>query len=340
MFKFKKKENKVVKTVEVDVDQNMANNIHTIPQRFYVAPKKSRIGLIIIVIAGVILLGGLSVAGYFLNESLKNDKTNVNANINTNVVINSNQNTNQNVNVNTNTNNDTNTNVNINASENLNSNQNANTNSNTNSNVNLNTNIDTNANTNTNVNIIEPPTQAADIDNDGLTAKEESLFNTDPDQADTDGDNYLDGIELLAGYDPTTPNVALKDSSIIETYQNLSYSIIYPASWQVKVLGDNEIIFQSSTGEFIEVINILNSGNLDLIEWYQEQFPHTDPDSITQVRINNLDGLRSADGLNYYLVDPADLTNVYVVTYNIGNLTKVNFTTTFNTMVKNFKLIP
>ena len=49
MFKSNKKEKKVVKNLEVGVDQSIVDNIHTIPQRFYVAPKRSRVGLIIIV---------------------------------------------------------------------------------------------------------------------------------------------------------------------------------------------------------------------------------------------------------------------------------------------------
>lgn len=48
-----------------------------------------------------------------------------------------------------------------------------------------------------------------DTDHDYLTARDEEKFNTDPNNADTDGDGYDDLSELVSGYDPGTydPNV-------------------------------------------------------------------------------------------------------------------------------------
>ncbi len=46
---------------------------------------------------------------------------------------------------------------------------------------------------------------ADDLDNDGLAAWEEEIYRTDPNNPDTDGDGYLDGEEVAAGYDPTKP---------------------------------------------------------------------------------------------------------------------------------------
>jgi len=44
-----------------------------------------------------------------------------------------------------------------------------------------------------------------DLDHDGLTGWEENIHGTDPENSDTDGDGYLDGEEVAAGYDPTKP---------------------------------------------------------------------------------------------------------------------------------------
>ena len=42
-----------------------------------------------------------------------------------------------------------------------------------------------------------------DSDNDGLTDTEElKIYGTDPKNSDTDGDGYLDGVEVTAGQDP------------------------------------------------------------------------------------------------------------------------------------------
>jgi len=47
-----------------------------------------------------------------------------------------------------------------------------------------------------------------DVDGDGLSAYEEYLFGTDPNNPDTDGDGYSDGREVANGYDPTVPGDA------------------------------------------------------------------------------------------------------------------------------------
>lgn len=60
---------------------------------------------------------------------------------------------------------------------------------------------------------LKPYNKSADIsfeldkdwDNDGLSNREESYWNTDPSNPDTDGDNYLDGEEVASGHDPLIP---------------------------------------------------------------------------------------------------------------------------------------
>ncbi|MEI7749955.1 MAG: hypothetical protein WCJ25_03040 [Candidatus Moraniibacteriota bacterium] len=43
---------------------------------------------------------------------------------------------------------------------------------------------------------------AEDSDHDGLTNAEEKIYGTDPNNPDTDGDGYSDGVEVRGGYDP------------------------------------------------------------------------------------------------------------------------------------------
>ena len=50
-----------------------------------------------------------------------------------------------------------------------------------------------------------------DSDNDGLTDRDETkVFETDPNNSDTDGDSYLDGAEVRVGYDPKGPGRLLE----------------------------------------------------------------------------------------------------------------------------------
>lgn len=44
-----------------------------------------------------------------------------------------------------------------------------------------------------------------DSDQDSLSNDEEALYKTDPLNKDTDGDGYMDGVEVESGYDPTKP---------------------------------------------------------------------------------------------------------------------------------------
>ncbi len=44
-----------------------------------------------------------------------------------------------------------------------------------------------------------------DFDQDGLSNDEETLYGTDPNISDTDGDGYSDGTEVESGYDPLKP---------------------------------------------------------------------------------------------------------------------------------------
>jgi len=47
--------------------------------------------------------------------------------------------------------------------------------------------------------------KSIDSDCDGLTNAEEKLYGTDPNNPDTDGDGYSDGVEVKSGYDPLKP---------------------------------------------------------------------------------------------------------------------------------------
>lgn len=47
--------------------------------------------------------------------------------------------------------------------------------------------------------------KSIDTDCDGLTDTEEKLYETDANNADSDGDGYSDGVEVKSGYDPTKP---------------------------------------------------------------------------------------------------------------------------------------
>ncbi len=71
-----------------------------------------------------------------------------------------------------------------------------------------------------------------DPDHDGLTNREESYWNTDPFNPDTDGDGFKDGEEVASGHDPLIPgpNDLLNNGNLTDKLSNLTLSGLYEGS--------------------------------------------------------------------------------------------------------------
>jgi len=327
------------KNVENKSGQNGNYEIHVMPQKFIIQkPVKSNKWLIILLIVIIVIIG-LSLGAYYLSQQLQKP------NLNQAPVANLNANINE-------------ANENLNANGNLNENINANLNENGNANVQLNANgaLNVNSNTNTtllntneasNTNAIEIPSileGSIDSDKDGLTDNEEELYTTELKMPDTDGDGYLDGQEVKDGYNPKVAgNSKLADSGLVNTYPNdvFKYKILYPASWLAKPTDASlrSVVFQSATGEYIQVMVEDNQGSGSVMEWFLKQSPTSDPNRLKSFTSRSgLSGVISEDGLTYYLADPNDLSKIYILTYNIGTKTELSYLTTFEMMIGSLKV--
>lgn len=71
-----------------------------------------------------------------------------------------------------------------------------------------------------------------DSDQDGLTNREESYWNTDFQNPDTDGDGFLDGEEVASGHDPLIPgpNDLLDNGNLTNKLSGLTVSGLYEGS--------------------------------------------------------------------------------------------------------------
>ncbi len=184
---------------------------------------------------------------------------------------------------------------------------------------------------------------AEDMDFDLLTDVEEGLWGTSPTQSDTDGDGYNDGEEIKNLYDPTTAGEGtgkLIDSGLIENYisTEYGYSIYYPSAWQQTYLNDDKqlTLFNSKTDEFVEVIVQENISDFrDISEWYIAENFNKPLEETEEILVGNWVGLRSADGLNVYLLNDK---YIYTILYNVGLKTKLNYLTTFEMMFNSFKV--
>lgn len=319
----KKPEINPEKEASEKLDQNLIKQVHTMPSRYYLPPKKSNSGLVIMIIIGLLIILVLSVAAFYLNEALKKASQSnvtqgqvqgeiekdleeepqvqdpieiVEPTTTPEVIID------QPINPTTTP-----------AIE------------------------DEDQDVPVSATPIEP---SLDSDKDNLTDAEEALLGTNPNDADTDKDGYPDGSELLSGYDPKQVNKKLSASGLFTSYSNSQFQTIYPATWRIREndQAGSEVLFIAGNGQFFEVLILDKPSELSLSEWLASQFDQNLPQTTAQ-KINDFDALKEADNLTYYLMNPSAPGKVYLLTYNIGNATQADFTSLFVVLVKNFKQI-
>ncbi len=179
---------------------------------------------------------------------------------------------------------------------------------------------------------------AQDSDGDGLTDVEESIYKTNKDQADTDGDSYPDGEEVTNLYDPLLAgDDKLVNSKTISVYTNSTYhySVFYPVAWQLKGR-DDAIIFQAEDGEFIQISVYNNDSDyIDIYQWYRQNIK-ADINDLVKMEVAGVPAIRTQNGYNvYFMVN----NKIYNLVYNIGLRQTSNFMTTFNMLIKSFHLI-
>lgn len=180
-----------------------------------------------------------------------------------------------------------------------------------------------------------------DSDLDGLTDVEESFYLTDKDEFDSDNDSYSDKQELINLYNPSgIAPVRLIESGNVDEYTNptFDYYIYYPKNWVVKPLDqtNREVIFTSTTGEFIEVLIEDNISKLSLEEWFKNQYTEEElkRTQIVSTKDNKLAGIRSADRRRAYF---AQDQYIYIIIHNFGTKTEVDYSVTYEMMIKSFR---
>lgn len=317
--------------------------VFTMPEKFRTtggsAPSGGSRGTkkLVIILVIVTVVAGLTVGGlYVFNNVLNQDTTNENAN--TNTVVDENLNVVENTN--TENVNATNQNLNLTTNENNNAAVNENTNS-TLSNTNT---------TNTNVAVTPsgPLPSSADSDGDGLTDIEETVYGTNASQPDSDGDSFIDGKrqegtsfigEVFNGYNPAGDG-RLEGSALVKRQENSTqeYSILLPTPWTAVTDSSGGVLINpsQSTGELFQVRIDTNPSRLSPQEWYLAANPSANASELTAITVNALEGLYSEDQSTVYLFRD---TKVYMIQYSTGTLTQVNYRTTFDMMVRSFKLV-
>ena len=179
-----------------------------------------------------------------------------------------------------------------------------------------------------------------DTDKDSLTDMEEELYGTDSRKADTDGDSYADGHEIENGYNPLIAGSARWNVSgkvLVYTNPNHNYTLLYPAKWtaQAADIQLKEVQFVSSDEEqYMSIKYEDNPKGLTPLLWYQS-LGRKDYASMRAVKISDLDGLISPDGLSLYLGGGTGKP-LFVFTYNVGLKNQLDYFFTFTMMQNSF----
>jgi flagellar basal body-associated protein FliL len=338
---FSKKDKKEEKIDERPAKKRLETyDIKVMPVKFQKVLKPSGGGVLklaIILIVALVVISGIVFGVLFLLNSMETPEVPAPRSANNNQNINQPEDINQNVNQ---------------PNENVNTNDNVN--QNTNFNENVNTNINENVNTNVNANINAPTTQpiegvsyfmSQDSDADGLTDVEEDLYETEKRKPDTDGDGFIDGQEIIGGYNPKSAGTSLlSNSGFVNKYPNptYNYEILHLSTWVARPSDQSlsEVNFQSATGEYVQILVEDNPQELDLISWYLAETNNANISDIDRkTDKQGFEILVSKDKLTYFLLDNDNKENIFIISYEIGSRTSLNFLTSFEMMINSFTVI-
>ncbi|MEK7580440.1 MAG: hypothetical protein AAB465_02425 [Patescibacteria group bacterium] len=180
-----------------------------------------------------------------------------------------------------------------------------------------------------------------DSDQDNLTDTEEQLYQTGPNNPDSNSNGILDGDEVATLKNPLIVNQDLVASGIVNSYSNptWSYSLLYPSSWLVKPMPEtdlSQVIIVTDTSEFFEASVEKNSDRLSPKAWYLKQSPDAEADKIREVLIESQPAVWDINSLNLFISKADD---IYILTYNLGTESAANFKTTFKMIIKSFKFM-
>ncbi|MEK9130951.1 MAG: thrombospondin type 3 repeat-containing protein [Patescibacteria group bacterium] len=187
------------------------------------------------------------------------------------------------------------------------------------------------------------PVGGADTDSDGLTDIEEVLFGSDPRDADTDHDSYLDGNEVYHLYNPRgdAPGLLI-DTGFARDFTDdaVDYTVSYPSRWTTQLLDRDtqQVVFRVPTDEYVQIEAVSKDATIGVSQWYLDQYPTVRADELSEVTTRQgYTGIVSPDKMTTYL-DFGE--TVYVVSYHLNEVSTINFLTTYQMIVNSFVLEP
>ena len=169
---------------------------------------------------------------------------------------------------------------------------------------------------------------------------EELLFGSSPNSEDTDGDGYLDQIEILNLWDPTSRN-NLIDSLNVEKYDNEEYnfSVFISSLWTVEAVSGNEsLIVYLGKDQYIQIMSQTISSEQDINTWYMDLFEVDEVLDEQVFKKGYWNGIINESKLTVYLAHP---NKQYIITlnYELGNDNTLYYKNVFDMMLRSISMI-
>lgn len=183
-----------------------------------------------------------------------------------------------------------------------------------------------------------PDEGAQDADKDGLSDHEENLYRTHIRRADSDGDGYTDGEEVLHLYDPNAALQRLSESSAIAQYVHpeIQYRVLYPSKLEIQTLREGKTFFYDTvTGDAIFLDWKALAPGESFESWVAKESIDESKAAVQPLTIDNesYTVFETTDQSIRYVVLPAA---VLVFSYVPGNAGAWHLKTTFDMMLMSF----
>ncbi len=185
------------------------------------------------------------------------------------------------------------------------------------------------------------PPAGLDSDSDGLTDLEEtSIYGTNAQNPDSDGDGFLDGNEVYNLYNPEGKAPAkLQDSGAVKPITgSAGWSMFIPVQWTTSeaAADGSSLTIVSGHGETFKLAIVDNPNHQTVLDWYLGQHPDAKSEQILKYRSKHgYEGIIGPDMLTTY-IPWGD--KIFTFTYDMDGQSFINYRTTYYMMLNSLIL--
>lgn len=182
--------------------------------------------------------------------------------------------------------------------------------------------------------IVDTPLDT-DTDQDGLTDLEEVIFGTNAAQPDSDGDTFLDGVEVANLYDPAISGALLEVATTTKIISNdkVGYQFLVPESWSASALdgsGRRMEVLPNGSAEVLSIEVYDNPDRLTVTKWYQDQVGTVNLTNFTSFSNEaGWTGIKSRDGrlviASLGSTGPGARAFIFVMYYDLMDETTIKY---------------